>query len=465
MLDYLKQFNNLPDNIKSSITNQGTVTSIKNLENKYKISLAPIIMRIMIKEIPPAKFIEFFTTKLNLSLAQARELANDLQYSIFFGVKNYIYGQDGGYDLPTEALAPKQIVTKPIPVQRNEEPITLISQTAKIMTEVGLSFPAAELNLRFENIINTYLKGIRNRIVTKESLMKSIENGGLGMSEDQATSVLDSADGKPLKQKLEPKPSIMELIELESKKNKQVIGRDVDYDFSGLVANKNQAKQQTLLQTTGRAILESRTDDEMIDPVKPALPAARLTPTSSDIVGITQVKMPKFEAKPLGHSLSESLAAIKDEEEKEAAVKEKNSLTDSQNILAASANWQKTDSGKVVMADVLSKPHVYSPIDELRFMTIKNFRNLSKDPEQAINFVLKKIESVITDDFSKKVEAIAAWKQNPINRMYLDVCKIGLMEAKPASKVLSEKQKEDVDFLSNTEFETIIKLNKILNTL
>lgn len=464
MLDYLKQFNDLPDNIKNSITNQGTVTSIKNLENKYKINLAPIIMRIMIKEIQPAKFIETFTTKLNLSLAQARELANDLQYSIFFGVKNYIYGQDGSYDLPTEALAPKQIVSKPIPAQKNE-PITPVNQATKIMTEVGLSFPAAELNLRFENIINTYLKGIRNRIVTKESLIKAIENGGLGMSEDQATDVLDSADGKPFKPKIEPKPSIMDLIELESKKNKQIASRDVDYDFSELVANKNQAKQPVLLQTTGRAILESRTDDEMVKPVKAALPTLRPTPTSSDIVGIAQVKMPKFEAKPLGHSLSESLAAIKDEEEKEEAIKEKNSLTDIQNASVGSANWQKTDSGKVVMADVLSKPHVYSPIDELRFMTIKNFRNLSKDPEQAINFVLKKIEAVITDDFSKKVEAITAWKQSPINRMYLDVCKVGLMEAKPAAKVLSEKQKEDVDFLSNAEFEAIIKLNKILNTL
>jgi hypothetical protein len=130
---------------------------------------------------------------------------------------------------------------------------------------------------------------------------------------------------------------------------------------------------------------------------------------------------------------------------------------------AVQPNYTKLESGKVILADVKAKPRIFSPLDELAFMTIKNFRQLSRDPELATDLVKRKVRAIIADDFSRKVEAINAWKQSPVNRLYIDVLKEALNAGQPAEATLRKRLKLDPTFLTSEEFEAIIKLNQDLS--
>jgi hypothetical protein len=57
---------------------------------------------------------------------------------------------------------------------------------ADILEEIGISLPSEGLNLRFKQIIMTFIRGVRTKIEAREAMMKSIVNGGLGLDSSEA---------------------------------------------------------------------------------------------------------------------------------------------------------------------------------------------------------------------------------------------------------------------------------------
>ena len=51
MFDYLNKFNSLSDDIKKAVDSDEAVKVIEEIEKKYKVDLASLIMRVTIKEI------------------------------------------------------------------------------------------------------------------------------------------------------------------------------------------------------------------------------------------------------------------------------------------------------------------------------------------------------------------------------------------------------------------------------
>jgi dsDNA-specific endonuclease/ATPase MutS2 len=113
------------------------------------------------------------------------------------------------------------------------------------------------------------------------------------------------------------------------------------------------------------------------------------------------------------------------------------------------------------MEDVIFQPRIMGPIDELKYMSLINFRRLDKDPFKAAEKIKEKI-NLLEEEYSKKVEGIKAWRSSPVNRLYLQMGEASISHKKPIDVIIEERRNEGKEYLNNKEFEAIINLNREL---
>lgn len=116
---------------------------------------------------------------------------------------------------------------------------------------------------------------------------------------------------------------------------------------------------------------------------------------------------------------------------------------------------------KPVVSDVKFTPKLTGPVEELRALTLVDFRRLSKDPKEATLKIMDKIELLQNTSFETKVEGVKAWQGSPANVAYLEVLRKSL-EGKPVADVLDEMLKEDPEALVKPEFEALMDLNRTI---
>jgi len=170
MFDYLQQFNSLPKDLKDKVSSPQAMTALSEIENHYQVDLAMIVMKVMIKGLAIKDLPLIFVDEFSLSVFQAEALTRDLKEKIFKAPADYL-----GLDLEVKEL------------DLNKEINLLIK-------EAGLTIPSEFLIERLKKIIATYLKGVRSRVDTRESLVKDINIGGLGLSAEETDRILKVCD-------------------------------------------------------------------------------------------------------------------------------------------------------------------------------------------------------------------------------------------------------------------------------
>jgi hypothetical protein len=130
--------------------------------------------------------------------------------------------------------------------------------------------------------------------------------------------------------------------------------------------------------------------------------------------------------------------------------------------LASVDNTLKSATGKVRMDDIRFSAQAQSPVDEMKAFNLIAFRRLDPDPLKAIEKIREKIETLGREEYSRKIEAIVAWQQSPLNRLYLSVCRRGMDEGIPLQSVLEREAKKEPAFLRSDELSAIITLNRSL---
>ncbi|MEI6378500.1 MAG: hypothetical protein WCO55_02485 [Candidatus Falkowbacteria bacterium] len=506
MFKYLEDYNLLPQVLRDRLSQPSVVSAIQNLEFKYHLQLASLIMRIMTKEINIADLIPTLISEMKLAPDRARELAADLKHTIFFSVSDYVYGDKpaAAYtETPkvTDSAVPEAGRNNFISIPKSIASAVLVPEPSgdadekanEILKASGILFGSRELNERLRKIVATGLKGIRNNTELKETLTKPIEAGGLDFDADLADKLLAMID--------QPKPSIAKPFDLGQAMQSAGVERDVAYDFNQLAKTGGRSIEPELPAGPLPAI---EGELEAIFPMHAkAIPTAANNSNPNKTLASTgaakaprssvDIAWPKTLAKEVGPAhikasdnfgakLIDSLSGLPKVDLAAAtpplaapsvvhtaydlsqAADPANRINPFMAGAPTSANLPKSDSGKVAMNDVKGRPRIFSPIDELSFMTIKNFRQLSKDPQVSIDLIMRKVQAIVQDDFQKKIEAINAWKQSPVNRMYVRVLKDALDSGSSAGKALVKFKKDDPDFLTDAEFEAIIKLNQELST-
>ena len=113
------------------------------------------------------------------------------------------------------------------------------------------------------------------------------------------------------------------------------------------------------------------------------------------------------------------------------------------------------------MADVKFVPKLTGPVDELRSITVKDFRRLSRDPHEATLKLRDKIDLLAEQSFEVKTAGIKAWQDSEVNRLYLDMLRQSL-EGKPIMDVIAERESKSLPALAKPEFDAVMELNRKL---
>lgn len=174
MLDYLKKFNDLPKELRDKISSVSVMAVISDLETKYQLDLAAIVMEVMIKQLSFKDLEVYFVSQHLLKAEAARKLTEEMISRVFSGVSEYL-----GIE--------KEVSIKPDSEIKSLVPGEIKKDSADdynlddLIKEVGLTFSSEALRVRFKNIILTYFKGIRTRIDTRATLAKEFSLGGVNL--------------------------------------------------------------------------------------------------------------------------------------------------------------------------------------------------------------------------------------------------------------------------------------------
>lgn len=112
--------------------------------------------------------------------------------------------------------------------------------------------------------------------------------------------------------------------------------------------------------------------------------------------------------------------------------------------------------------DVRFQPKLTGPVEEIRSMTLTDFRRLAPTPEQMIEKILQRINLLEEESFSQKTQAIKAWKESEIYRLYLSLGDQSMEERKPIFDIIRERQEKNLPTLTPEEVEAVIELNQKL---
>jgi hypothetical protein len=477
MFDYLQKYNNLPKEVRDKMSTPAVMSAIESLEKEYGFSLAAVAMKAAVKDIDVSNLDKYLTQHHNLEEEKSKRLSNELKEKVFFGIADYL-----GIKRPADTRHKKMedSETLPVPPVReasyhfSPEDAKEVKELAQkingyikgssvndqieeklndIVSKIQINFGSQLLSGRFRNILKTYLSGIRDRLETKQTLTKPLESGGLGFDVESAEKVLLIADGdiKDISKVIDIKPpkkiSVPEdkLTSDRIEKLKSAGVRDIEYDLSSLERNK-------------KVTDKIDTDHELAPPpptrlqgTQEARPAGPKPPTRQGKAPAKWTEKTDLRrAAPSTPAKDKFITTAKQSETKPASPK-----------ITTEFRTPIQTGGKIKMEDVKFQPKIMGPIDELRYMSLVNFRRLDEDPLKAVIKIKEKID-ILEEEYSKKLEGIKAWRLCPVNRLYLKMGEASISKKRPINDIIEERKSRGKDYLNNREFEAIIKLNKEL---
>lgn len=474
MLTYLDKFNSLPQEIRGAVEAEPVLSAIEEIEKKYDVSLASAIMRVMVKEISIIDLPKFFVFEFNLDGRTAEELVSELKEKVFLGAADYLgfavdekavasnseqYSawaqnkrseadvQSSSFFFSPEdeeevrALAKKVEVFSPSKEEIKREDGAMDQKIEKIKKQLKVSFSSEELNSRFKKIMETYLKGIRNKIDTKQTLIKTVDSGGLSMDPIYVDNILLVADKINLEIIPEQKKED-EKIDRLNLRNSGV--RDFDYDF-GSLGKKHETDKDNLHFTDEGSILQANSENENAKEAK-----IKEEKTDNDLIDLSGGNEKKGEK----YAREESLLNA----EEGFTIKEENSAPVN-NIANARQNARQN---KARLQDVKFKPKLTGPIEEIGELDLTNFRRLNPDPEIATEKIKQKIKLLEDENYAKSLSGKKSWRSSPINQLYLAIGQQSLAEKKAVPEIISDRQANGQEALSYEEFDALVRLNKAL---
>jgi len=113
--------------------------------------------------------------------------------------------------------------------------------------------------------------------------------------------------------------------------------------------------------------------------------------------------------------------------------------------------------------DVKYGPRLTSLVDELRNITLSEFRRLAKEPQVAAEKILQKLETLGAESFEKRTQGITAWQASPMQQSYLSVLGESFKQGKPVQEIAEAKRQAGEDTLSPAEIAAVISLNSKLH--
>lgn len=493
MFDYLQQFNSLPQDLKDKVSSPEAMSFLSEIESRYRVDLAMVIMKVMIKTLTLKELPLIFASEFGLAPEQAENMTQELKSKIFAPVADYVG------------------------ISSEMRSLDLNKDINLLIKESGLSIPSEFLIERFKKILATYLRGVRNRIDTRASLAKDIATGGLNLSALEIDRVLKVCDGHNYKYNGEteatfksPEP-LSRLDKIISSSEPAISGKvnapSGEYDLKKALASgetksiaapepilelepghQGISKEQKTLSET-----DSRVNFKHKDPVVKNSVVEESAKVVAPVVTEAQSKMIVQKPEVKTNNLIKRLFADNDNQTTKGSIRIANVSEDtganvnsfvptppvsapqvSQKLdskskpktdiasARAASSQPKVDSGRKQMHDVKPVPKIMGPLEELQFLDLMNFRRLGKTPDEIIAKIFNKIKLLEHDGYEKMIQGIGAWRKSPVSRLYLKMVQDAVSANLPLKEAIIASEGRGEDVLSLAEIEAIMSLNSKL---
>ncbi|MFA5162975.1 MAG: hypothetical protein WC441_00425 [Patescibacteria group bacterium] len=438
MFDYLQKFNALPKDLRDKISSPAVMAAISALESKYGVDLAMTVMRVMIKTLSLENLPFHLASEFGLNQTQAESLNRDLKDQVFLVVATYL-----GLNSDSSAL-------------------DLNQNLERIVKESGIRFTSTDALARFKQILNTYLRGVRTKIDTRNSLAKSVVSGGLNLDTFTIDKVFKICDeltkALPAPEIVKPSasPALDRLIVADAVKDKTAITHESEYNLKDLAA-KGKLKPLGNLDTS-----HELPSGEMKDlPAPPSIDAeaaaiadlasAKITEALSKINPVPSTPSPELAPKVEAPAPA---ATLRQEAAPKPLVK---------SPLPAAANLRPAaDPSRPKVADIRPMPKIMGPIEELQFLDLVNFRRLGVNPSDITSKIYTKIRLLEKTGYDQMIQGVVAWRKGIINRVYLKMCQEAFAKGMPLKEIIAKRQSENREYLTWDEINAIVDLNKKL---
>lgn len=467
MFDYLQKFNDLPKDLRDKISSPAVMAEISSLESKYGVDLAMSVMRVMIKTLEIKDLPLHFSSESGLSQSQSENLTTDLKDRVFVVVATYL-----GLKQDLQAL-------------------DLNQNLEKIVKESGVNFTSQDLLIRFKQILNTYLRGIRTRIDTRNSFAKSVVSGGLNLDAFAIDKIFKVCDQlvKNLPAPIIVKPPISsaldKLIVADSNKARTVITHESEYNLKSLAASGQLKPLDTsheiisskpVLDLTAPTDIgknlpavikkEEKAEVAKINIVNP-LGASAIVPAVSQI---TAAAVATTIPTPPGVLINQKIETVPAKENTPTAtIKPITTVAPKTPNLAAKIPLSSAAGLRPAVSqnrprvdDIRPLPKIMGPIEELQFLDLINFRRLASNPVEITAKIYNKIRFLEKNGYEQMIAGVGAWRKGIINRLYLKMCQEAFTKGTNLKEIIIGRQKDNRECLTWEEISSIVALNKKL---
>ncbi len=463
MFDYLQKFNNLPKTLRDKVSSPAAMRAVLALELKYKVDLAALVMKVMTKTLAVRDLPQHFINEFSLNQEDARALKEDLLKEVFAPVSEYLS------------------------LDETEKPAEVNKFSSTLIKEAGFSLPSEDLYIRLNNIMLTFLKGVRSKIDAKSALMKKVEFGGLGLTQEEADRIFKLAETKDGQKELSTPEDLLVVtgeandssidqaiidqaikeetlatptLEKSSKEklDKIIMAAEMNsapaYDLKKSLAEKKN-KELVLPKEVEQNILPLMEDrlklEEKLE-IKPE-------PIKEEIQTKTQEPVQEIMSAPVQEDKIETETPSIKEADLKTDLKQEQEDYVAPVTLNLNFKRPAQISSKPKMEDIKPVAKAMGPIDELAFLDLVNFRRLSDNPDEAALKIFNKIKLLEKDGYDKMVSGVKAWRQNEVNRLYVKIGQEALIKDLSLKEIIVERQKRNMPFLKIEEINSISKLN------
>jgi len=351
---------------------------------------------------------------------------------------------------------------------KKETPLIDVNQATKqVFQKIDLSFSDPELENRFKNIILSFFRDIRTAIETKIILKRETQVGGMGLNQEATDKIIDIL--KEFKPRIDQKQAKREqLIKISSLSG--------TLPLSPLPADNIEriAQIETRIQMPVVKPAEVKKEDVVSVPKpqvveKQVLPVVSPRPEVKKEIPISPVL--KQVPPPAPPVVKKETIEIKKEIKPEPQFSSPKVVSPMPNVPPAAVKEPVRieipihrpfhGTNKPAVEEVKVKPRVYGPIDELRTITLADWRRWGL-PKQAAKTIQDKINLLAEESLVKKAEGIKAWKESEINQLYLDIGAESIDQGKSVSEIISQRQTQNKFTLTEEEFNAVVELNQKL---
>ncbi len=463
----IKNFNDLPDWVKDEVTSDNTIKINKkivekfDLSNKQKSILFKILRNIILKDLPlDSDRLLKKLKQIELGDKKTKELGLIIVKNRLFPLQEYfkkdvreLYKNLGGkLDKDSEEK------------YKPKSEVKLEQKIDHIIEELNLEFESEKFRQRFEDIITLYLKEVQSKVETKILLKREKDIGGLGLKEKKINKVLNVIEKGKTPESQEKEQNIKKEVEEKPKKQSQ----KKDQKSKDKSETERESEKKEIKKPKSKAIDKNKLNDydKLLkdkefqgSPQKESDFKKQAQDIFDDISQEKEdIKKEKFKKEKLKKE-EKNKKAKQTKKEKAQKIKPKVRRKYQKKQEKSQKDFKIPEREKKFDSKPTQRAH--GPIGEIRILTLEDFRRWGS-PKKAAQNIKDKINLLGEESVSKKAQAIKAWKNSQIYKLYLKIGEESINKEEPISEVIKEKQEKNLPTLTEKEFNTILELNEDL---